>query len=79
MPWDTFDIDLKRVAFQRTVKAAGSFASFFTRYGKSTHLPYLLPALQSALELQRDCFPAGSGIHQAIDVAKWIQSVERRP
>jgi N-acetylmuramate 1-kinase len=50
--WDRFETELHAVAFQRVVKAAGSFASFFTRYSKKTHLPYLKPALDSALHLQ---------------------------
>lgn len=49
--WETFDQDLKRVAFQRLVKAAGSYASFYNRYGKQTHLPYLKPALERAQAL----------------------------
>lgn len=50
--WKTFEEDLHAIAFQRVVKAAGSFASFFTRFNKKTHLPYLKPALESALQLQ---------------------------
>ena len=55
-----FERDLNAVALQRVVKAAGSFASFFTRYGKKTHLPYLIPSLQYALYLagdNKDLFP----------------------
>ncbi len=52
LDWETFPEELEAVAFQRVVKAAGSFASFYTRYGKTTHLAYLEPALQSALALQ---------------------------
>lgn len=51
IPWDGFEERLESVAYQRVVKAAGSFASFFTRYGKRTHLPYLVPALRSAMAL----------------------------
>jgi N-acetylmuramate 1-kinase len=43
--WDRFEEELSWVAYQRTIKAAGSFASFFTRYGKKTHLPYLIPLI----------------------------------
>ncbi len=49
--WDNFERHLAWVGWQRMVKAAGSFASFFTRHGKTTHLPYLLPALQTAISL----------------------------
>lgn len=76
--WDRFDDDLRRVAFQRTVKAAGSFASFFTRWGKRTHLPYLVPALESALALQRACFGAGDAIHAALPVAEWLAEAKGR-
>ncbi len=50
--WTGFDARLGRVGLQRIIKAAGSFASFFTRYGKRTHLPYLVPALKTAQALQ---------------------------
>jgi N-acetylmuramate 1-kinase len=52
--WNALPQRLRQVAYQRVVKAAGSFASFYTRQGKSTHLPYLVPALESALRLQRE-------------------------
>jgi aminoglycoside/choline kinase family phosphotransferase len=45
--WTTFNASLNAVALQRVVKAAGSFASFFTRYGKTTHLPYLKPSFEN--------------------------------
>lgn len=50
--WNDFEAQLRAVAFQRVLKAAGSFASFFTRFGKKTHLPYIRPALDSGLQLQ---------------------------
>lgn len=72
IPWEAFDRDLRLVAFQRMVKAAGSFASFFTRFGKRTHLPYLLPALRSALELQ-----SADPLCKAIDVQGWIDKASQ--
>jgi len=51
--WATWDEDLERVAYQRVVKAMGSFASFFTRFGKKSHLVYLEPALEIAARLQK--------------------------
>ena len=53
MSWGTWERDLERVAYQRVVKAMGSFASFFTRYGKKTHLIYLMPALEIAARLEK--------------------------
>jgi|688.fasta_scaffold186221_2 aminoglycoside/choline kinase family phosphotransferase len=50
--WKAFEKELGLVAYQRTLKAAGSFASFFNRFQKKTHLPYLKPALQMARELE---------------------------
>ena len=50
--WDSFETDLKKMAYQRTLKAAGSFASFWTRYKKSTHLIYFEPALRLAKSLE---------------------------
>lgn len=52
--WDHFELDLRAVAFQRVLKAAGSFASFYTRYSKKLHLPYLVPALETALALTQE-------------------------
>lgn len=37
--------DLELIAYQRVFKAAGSFASFYTRFQKDLHLQYLEPAL----------------------------------
>lgn len=48
---------LEAVALQRLVKAAGSFASFFTRYQKNLHLAYLAPCLETAAELQAKIAP----------------------
>lgn len=50
--WNSFQKELGLVAYQRTLKAAGSFASFFNRFQKKTHLPYLKPALLMAKELE---------------------------
>ena len=50
--WADFEPQMKAIAFQRVIKAAGSFASFYTRFGKKTHLSYIKPALTSALKLQ---------------------------
>jgi N-acetylmuramate 1-kinase len=74
--WANFDRDLARIAVQRTIKAAGSFASFFTRYGKRTHLPYLLPCLHTALALQTACFAADDPLLGALDITGWIQSAK---
>jgi aminoglycoside/choline kinase family phosphotransferase len=68
----TFTDDLERTAFQRVVKAAGSFASFFTRNGKKTHLPYLRPALESARELQKN----RADIPRAFAIERWLEALE---
>ncbi len=75
--WDTFVSDLEAVAFQRVVKAAGSFASFFTRYGKDTHLPYLLPALNSAARLGARS-PRLKNFAKAFPIDSWIAAAEKR-
>jgi aminoglycoside/choline kinase family phosphotransferase len=72
--WHIFESDLKQIAFQRTVKAAGSFASFFIRFGKATHWPYLTPALTSALQLQKEGFGVKPSV---IDLQKWITLVSQ--
>lgn len=69
-----FDSDLAQIAFQRVVKAAGSFASFFTRYAKRTHLPYLRPALESARGL-RGHVPAE--LADVIDIERWLEKVQQ--
>lgn len=71
--WDRFDSKVRLVAYQRTIKAAGSFASFYTRYQKKTHLPYLIPALQSALELQKHCAAETKEIASVLLIEKWIE------
>ncbi len=72
--WPIFESNLHQVAFQRTIKAAGSFASFFIRFGKTTHWPYLSPGLTSALELQKK----GVGVKSSvIDLQKWITLVSQ--
>lgn len=72
--WHIFESDLKQVAFQRTIKAAGSFASFFIRFGKTTHWPYLIPALQSARNLQENGFGVKSSV---LDIEKWIALISK--
>lgn len=52
--WETWERDLERVAYQRVVKAMGSFAGFFTRNGKDTHLKYLVPALEIVVKLEAE-------------------------
>ncbi len=76
--WDSFEEDLRRIAFQRVVKAAGSFASFFTRHGKRTHLPYLVPALRSARELVRLTPTLEKSPGDAIRLDAWISLAEKK-
>lgn len=76
--WGTFENDLKRIAFQRVVKAAGSFASFFTRYGKSTHIPYLIPALEFAARLQQQTKELPSGRSSWFEIDRWIKTAGDR-
>lgn len=49
----SFERELFLLAYQRTLKAAGSFASFWTRFGKSTHLSYIEPALLLAKSIEK--------------------------
>lgn len=74
--WETFDTDLKLVALQRTIKAAGSFASFYTRNGKSTHLPYLKPALEMALSLKQSISELPHGFDSSFPLENWIRKTE---
>lgn len=46
--WKTFQSELQIIGLQRVLKAAGSFASFYTRFKKKNHLAYLEPALKTA-------------------------------
>jgi hypothetical protein len=48
----SFERDLHLLAYQRTLKAAGSFASFWTRFKKTTHLAYIEPALKMAKSIE---------------------------
>lgn len=70
---DKFDKHLELIALQRLIKASGSFASFYTRFGKTTHLKYIRPALSSAQSLTNstpssDCFP----------IEQWLRTLESR-
>lgn len=47
-----FEKDLYLLAYQRTLKAAGSFASFWNRFKKPTHLSYIEPALLMARSVE---------------------------
>lgn len=67
--WKNFESSMKNIAFQRTLKAAGSFASFYTRFGKDSHLGYIIPALKSALALQK------TGYGFSFDLERWIALV----
>lgn len=49
---EEFERDLFILAYQRTLKAAGSFASFWNRFQKSTHLLYIEPALKMAKSIE---------------------------
>lgn len=71
--------DLAFVAFQRVVKAAGSYASFYTRYGKTTHLPYLLPSLTTALNLVRTYPSLFKSYNPFFDLNLWIERVKEHP
>jgi len=68
--WQTFRHDLQRIAYQRVLKAAGSFASFYTRFGKKTHLSYLLPALGYAEALQEKAIPKNEV--SVFNVKQWM-------
>lgn len=72
--WKTFGQDLKAVAFQRVIKAAGSFASFYTRFGKSTHLKYLKPALNYGQTLLNE----GVAAPKKFDIPLWLESVRKK-
>jgi N-acetylmuramate 1-kinase len=70
--WKGLEDRLHQVAFQRVVKAAGSFASFFTKQGKSSHLKYILPALESAHWLASR-MPQGA---PRLPLALWIEKAK---
>jgi aminoglycoside/choline kinase family phosphotransferase len=65
--WNLFKKDLGKVAWQRMVKAAGSFASFFKKHQKRTHLPFLTPALSVAIQLAK----ADSDIPNLFPLEQW--------
>ncbi len=71
--WHLLPQRLDQIAFQRTVKAAGSFASFFTRYQKKTHLPYLIPALTAAKSLQKKL---GSKV-PSLPIEEWLEQCKQ--
>lgn len=77
--WARLREGVDHVGLQRTVKAAGSFASFYTRYGKKTHLPYLEPALRSALRLRENSYPdPDHPMHAALPIESWLETAARK-
>ncbi len=46
----SLDLELERMKLQRSLKAAGSYASFYVKKGRKDYLPSLGPALDSSLE-----------------------------
>lgn len=52
--FEIFDKNMYLVAYQRIIKAMGSFASFYTRNQKTTHLKYIPPALELVLEVEKN-------------------------
>ncbi len=76
--WDRFPQDLNRVGLQRVVKAAGSFASFYTRYQKPSHLSYLLPALSLAQTLVEDCRADFPELAELFPIEIWISQSKRK-
>lgn len=73
--WAQFFETMGEIAYQRVVKAAGSFASFFTKHGKKTHLPYLIPALESALALERRFGGIKDLVGDSIPVENWLKQL----
>lgn len=66
--------DLWKVAYQRTLKAAGSFASFWTRFGKETHLVYIEPALKLSLLIEKT-IPIPESVRSAMEVDKMLEAL----
>jgi len=74
---EQFGSALYAVALQRTLKAAGSFASFYTRFGKVTHLEYLIPCLQNAEMLSQRIDTLTDSMRSAFQINLWIEKVEQ--
>lgn len=73
--WETWEEDLERVAYQRVVKAMGSFASFFTRFDKKTHLEYLVPALKIVEQLEKR--RPEIGLKEVFPLETWREKIEK--
>jgi len=70
----TMKEDLFKVAFQRTLKAAGSFASFWTRFQKKTHLVYIEPALKLTQSIETfSLIP--ENVRSAVEVDKMLEAL----
>jgi len=72
--WESFSDDLEMIAFQRVAKAAGSFASFYTRFKKDTHLQYLPTALESLAQLLSSCSVLPKEFETLFPVDKWLKT-----
>ncbi|NBX83622.1 hypothetical protein EBQ90_11160 [bacterium] len=75
--WEQFQPDLMRVAYQRTLKAAGSFASFWTRNKKKTHLQYIEPALRLA-QLSEAAGVIPSAVAAAFEIDTMLKTLHEK-
>ena len=66
--------DLWKVAYQRTLKAAGSFASFWTRLKKESHLVYIEPALKLSLLIE-NTVSIPENVRSALEVDKMLKAL----
>jgi len=77
--WTHFEASLVALGVQRTLKAAGSFASFYTKFGSNRHLPYLIPCLETAEGLMHKCPMIPKPFSSLFDLKHWIQKLETLP
>lgn len=75
--WDQFQPALLRVAYQRTLKAAGSFASFWTKNKKKTHLQYIEPALRLA-QLSEAAGVIPSAVAAAFEIDTMLKTLHEK-
>lgn len=76
--WPKFEENLAAAALQRTFKAAGSFAAFYTVRKQETHLIYLKPVLELVQEILKKSWPSIEPFRECFPVEGWLEALEKQ-
>lgn len=76
--WDSFARDLELIGLQRLLKAAGSYASFFTGFNKKTHLTYIRVALTRAQSIIKNHPELSAIFGSHFQLPLWLEKLRDR-